>query len=50
MNHPIINMTMSAGRSIIVMVLLRLRLPFEVANFAPDYFSINSKINFDNSE
>jgi hypothetical protein len=50
MNHPIMNMTMSAGRSIIIMALLRLRLPFEVANFAPDYFSINSKINFDNSE
>ena len=50
MNHPIMNMAMSTGRSIIVMVLLRLRLPFEVTNFAPDYSSITSKINFDNSE
>jgi len=32
------------------MALLRLRLPFEVANFAPDYYYITRKINFDNSE
>jgi hypothetical protein len=44
------NMTMSAGRSIIIMALLRLRLPFEVANFAPDYLSITSKISFNHSE
>lgn len=50
MNHPIMNMTMSIGRSIIVIVLLRLRLPFEVANFAPDYYSITRKISFDYSE
>jgi hypothetical protein len=48
MNHPIINMTISAGRSIIIIALLR--LPFEVTNLAPDYSSITSKINFDNSE
>ena len=50
MNHPIMNMTMSIGRSIIVMALLRLRLPFEVANFAPDYYCVTCKINFDDSE
>jgi len=32
------------------MALLRLRLPFEVANFAPDYYCVTCKINFDDSE
>ena len=39
MHHPIIAMRMRAGRSIIIVVLLRLRLPFGVTNFAPDYSS-----------
>ena len=37
MHHPIMPMKMSAGRSMIISALLRLRLPFWDTNFAPDY-------------
>jgi len=50
MHQPMMKMKMSSGRSIILTALLRLRLLFEVANIAPDYFSMYSKISFDYSE
>jgi hypothetical protein len=50
MHQPMMNIKISSGRSIILNALLRLRLLFEVANIAPDYFSIYSKISFDYSE
>ena len=37
MHHPMTPMKMSAGRSIIMSVLLRLRLTFLDTNFAPGY-------------
>jgi hypothetical protein len=46
-HQPMINMKISAGRSTIIMALLRLRLTLEVTNTAPDYSFPEQQINFD---
>ena len=49
-HNPKMNMKMSVGRSIIVMALLRLRLPFLDTTFVPDCYFVTSEISFDYSE
>ena len=50
MHHPTRNMKSIAGRSIIILELLRLGLRFEATNLNPTYLSTDCKISFDNSE
>jgi hypothetical protein len=50
MHHPMRNMKMSAGKSMILIDFLRLCLRFEATNFDPDYFQRAGKISFDNLE
>lgn len=47
MHQPMMNMNASAGKRIIIMALLRLRLLFDVPITAPDYSSLVGEISFD---